>query len=125
MKIIKDCSQLKGEISGWSYKAKDLILVIRNQQRGKAPADGQYQITYEHIFFGAERVVQAVVRLTDTLFSQRKNPSLFGEKNLKFPYSQEEKNQKLCVIASDRSPNCRFFLKYFINNRINQQLIVP
>lgn len=73
--ITKDCSQPNGETPGGPFTTEDLIAVIRNLKRRKAP--GPYLITYEHFIFGCERVVQALFKLFNTIVLQGRIYNLF------------------------------------------------
>lgn len=68
----KDCSELKGEIPGGPFTTDELLPIIRNLKRRKAP--GPDQITYEHIIFGGELAAQVVVKLFNEIVLQGRIP---------------------------------------------------
>uniref|UniRef100_A0A8W8KPH4 Uncharacterized protein n=1 Tax=Magallana gigas TaxID=29159 RepID=A0A8W8KPH4_MAGGI len=64
----KDCSELKGELPGGPLTTDELLPIIRNLKRMKAP--GLNKITYEHIIFCGELATQVVVKLFNEIVIQ-------------------------------------------------------
>uniref|UniRef100_A0A8W8JLE5 Uncharacterized protein n=1 Tax=Magallana gigas TaxID=29159 RepID=A0A8W8JLE5_MAGGI len=108
----KDCSELKGELPGGPLTTDELLPIIRNLKRMKAP--GLNKITYEHIIFGGELATQVVVKLFNEIVIQAKNTQRLHV----FQHS-------VCKTAQTRSDMCEsLFGVYPISSEIDKRKLI-
>lgn len=73
-----------------------LILVFRNLKRLKAP--GPDQITYVQLIFGDERVVQAVVKLLNTIVLRGRITYFWKRRFIITLFKEGDKSKTLCTV---------------------------